>query len=83
MEKSRVRALEKWKNRPRLSTRPASADGVQKVRRAAAEVQLHDIAIAIEQRRHHFRFAHQALGVRRAAAHVARDDSIASAVEAR
>ena len=54
-------------NCPRLSTSSRELRGDQEVRRAAAEMQLHDVAIAIEQRRHHLRFADQALGVRRAA----------------
>ena len=77
---SRTREMEET---PEAVDQAPKSGRIQKVRRPAAEVQLHHIAIAIEQRRHHLRLAHQAFGVRRTSAHVARDDSIASTVEAR
>src|SRR4029079_4286522 len=52
------------------------------VRRAAAEVYLHDFAIVIEQRAVHRDFALQALEVGTRTTDVARDDAIAAAVEA-
>ena len=56
---------------------------VEEVRRAAAEVQLHDFAVAVEQRRHQLDLACQALQIGRGARRVARDDAVAAAVEAR
>ena len=55
----------------------------EEVRRAAAEMQLHDLAIGIEQARHHADLARQPRAVGLASRAVARDHAIAAAVEAR
>jgi hypothetical protein len=54
----------------------------QDVRGAAAEVQLDDLAVAVEQRRHQVDLAVQARQVAFGAALVAGDDAVAAAVEA-
>ena len=61
----------------------AQLRGREEVGRAAAEVQLDDLAIAVEQLGHHRDLAVQADQVGLATAEVAGDDAVAAAVEAR
>src|SRR3546814_7152373 len=57
--------------------------GAEKVRRAATEVQLDHIAIAVKQRRNQGNLALQPMQIGGAAAMIAGDDAIAAAVETR
>ena len=61
----------------------AELDRAHEVRRAAAEVNLHDLAIAIEQCAEHLDLALEALQVWTRSGEIARDDAVAAAVEAR
>jgi coproporphyrinogen III oxidase-like Fe-S oxidoreductase len=56
--------------------------GGQEVRRAPAQVQLHHVAVAVEQGRDHRDLAHQARQVGLAARRIARDDAVAATVKA-
>jgi hypothetical protein len=63
MEKSRRFSGAKWKWRLKVSISSPSWPGGEEVRGAAAQVQLHHLAVAVEQRRDQRDLAHQAVQV--------------------
>ena len=82
MEKSRLALRGQVEVRAQALHELEDLLGPEEIRRAAAEVHLHDFAVAVEPGRDQFDLACQAQQVGRGARRVARDDAIAAAVEA-
>ena len=83
IEKSRSTPLLRRKWRPRVCSSAPMSAGRMKFGSTAAQMDLDHFAVATEQRTEHRNLALQALEVGACARRVARDDAIATAVEAR